>query len=205
MMSVERQLQETHAEHEHIAEQVIPKTDDPGTGAMPGMANIEARVVTGIFASAAAAEAARRILIQGGFDDSVIVVSDQYDGAAPEYDASHTAAGSGLQTGGIIGVIVGALLGTVALLAPGIREMLPVGPALALIFALLIGAVFGALIGSITGLGSRSAQAERFNTAARSGGVTVAVRTQDAADAARAEELMRSAHPNEVIGFQEAL
>jgi hypothetical protein len=93
----------------------------------------------------------------------------------------------------------------VALLAPGIREMLPVGPALALIFALLIGAVFGALIGSITGLGSRSAQAERFNTAARSGGVTVAVRTQDAADAARAEELMRSANPNEVIGFQEAL
>jgi hypothetical protein len=184
---------------------VIAKTDDPETSAPPGLAANEGRIVTGVYDSEQSAEAARRALIHGGFDDSAIVIADQPAGTAPEYDASQTAAGAGLKTGVISGAVVGALLGVLAMVVPSMRAMLPIDPLLALVFAAVLGAVFGGLIGSIAGLGGRSAQAARFEQATRAGGTTVAVRVANAQEAQQAEQLLRAAHAREVLGFQEAL
>lgn len=185
--------------------QVIAKTDDPGTGAAPGMANIEARIVTAIYDGQAAAEAGRRALIQDGFDDSTIVVSAQPAGTAPEYDASLTQARSGLRNGVIIGALIGLALGIIVALIPSLQSMLPVNPLVGILFAAIIGAVFGSLVGSFGGLGTKTAQAQRVEQAMRIGGTTVAVRVTDAEQAAQAEQILRRTNPREVSGFQESL
>jgi hypothetical protein len=185
--------------------QVIAKTDDPGTGAAPGMANIEARIVTAIYDGQAAADAGRRALIEDGFDDSVIVVSAQPAGTAPEYDASLTQARGGLHSGVIIGALIGLVLGIVVMLIPSLRAILPVSPIVGIIFAAIIGAALGSLVGSFGGLGTKTARAQRVEQATRIGGTTVAVRVADAEQAAQAEQALRRTNPREVSGFQESL
>src|SRR5262245_32819834 len=107
---------------------VIPKTDDPGTGAAPGMPNIEARNVIGIFESRQAAESAAQALQQDGIAPDLIIIADQPVGTAPEISASDTRASDGLWSGAIVGALAGLMIGIVIVAVPAASEGIIVGP-----------------------------------------------------------------------------
>jgi hypothetical protein len=188
--------------HKELA---IPKTDDPGTGAVSGMPNIEARNVIGIFASREAAASAQQALEQAGFTHGVIIVADQPVGTAPEISASDTRSGQGLWTGAMFGAMIGLVLGVIVAAVPSLREMVSVGPFVSMLFAILIGAVFGGLVGSYLGLSGQTRHAQQVETATRAGGTTVTVKVSSAGERDQVIQLLRSKGARAVSSYQEAL
>lgn len=181
------------------------KTDDPGTGMVSGMANIEARNVIGVFDERAQAETAHQALLAAGFSDNNISVAFQPVGTAPELSANDTHARESTTTGATAGAIVGGALGLVALAIPGVGPLLAAGPLLAVLSGVAAGGALGGLIGSFAGLGVPTERATMYEEAIRAGGVVVAVKVEDKAQTERAEQIMRQEQARDVSSYQEAL
>jgi hypothetical protein len=201
MTQQERQIDEEPS-HKSLA---IPKTDDPGTGAVPGMPNIDARSVTGVFESERLANRAARELRVAGFADNTIIVAAQPAGTAPELSASETYASNGLQIGATAGAIIGLVIGVLVALLGSDPNRTAEGIVLLILGAALIGGVLGGLIGSFTGLGKQTRRAEVIEEVTRAGGTTVTVATSNDQERDQASEILRREGAQAVSNYQEAL
>lgn len=188
--------------HKRLA---IPQTDDPGTGAVPGMANLQARIVTGVFMLERQANRAARELYSAGFAEDTVIVAAQPEGTAPVLSASDTYARSGLRSGVIAGAAIGLVLGILLAIVAPTADWLPLGPGALIVAALLVGMALGALLGSFRGLGKQTRHADEVESATRSGGFTLTVRTSTASDRDRASAILHSEGAQVVSNHQEAL
>jgi hypothetical protein len=187
-------------------EQRIAKTDNPGTGVYGANPNLAGRIVVGVFADRAAAEAGARSLRSAGVREASITVSEAQPGQAPEISAGATKAGSGGRLGLLVGAGIGAALAVLAtILVPNITLLLPGGLLTAAILGAIFGAALGGLVGGMRGLGVPKREAVRYAAAVRSGGPLVTVRTQDAETAELAEAVLRRAGASEVQSYQDML
>jgi uncharacterized membrane protein len=135
--------------------------------------------VFGIYASAAAAEAAVDHLLSKGFTNSAISVLLPDDDSTRAFaHEKHTKAPEGTATGvtagGIIGGSLGLLAGIGALAIPGVA-------------GLGVGGAVGGIVGALVGMGIPEFEAKRYEGAVKDGGTLLSVHcdTDNQIDAAK--------------------
>ena len=147
-------------------------------------------LVVALFRNRSDAEAAINELIAAGFSNGDIGVAMRdrsAQGELIEDTGTKAAAGAttGLLSGGAIGGVVGALLGTGALLIPGIGPVVA-GGLLASWFGVAggtavagagIGAATGGLVGGLIGAGIPEDEAKHFERGFKEGGTIITVST----------------------------
>ena len=152
------------------------------------MAN-KATLVTGLFKTRAAAEAAVDALIKRGYtrDEISVLMSDATRTKEFAVETrSHAADGAGI--GGAVGGTVGAVLAAIAAVGtsiaiPGIG-LVVAGPIAAALAGLGAGAATGGIIGALIGAGIPEHRARVYDVGLRSGGILLGVeaRSDDNAD-----------------------
>ena len=146
-----------------------------------------AKTVVGLFDDRAAAQAAVRELLAGGFpQEQISVVSKKADGKGVEVEyveedgreqIEDMAKGAG--KGAAIGGAAGLLLSLTALAIPGIGPVLAAGPLVALIAGAGVGATAGGLVSGLTRLGLDDEEAHTYAEGLRRGGTLVSVNSDD--------------------------
>jgi hypothetical protein len=126
-------------------------------------------------------------------------------GAAPARGAGDTAAGKGVARGAAAGAVMGGVLGLVASFGLQVGALGAAEPVALAAGGAVVGGAVGALVGSFAGLGTPTRRAERFEAAARAGGVQVAVKVADPPAAARVRAALLRLGAREVQGYQPAL
>ncbi len=154
-----------------------------------------AKLVTGLFKTRAAAEAAVDAVIKRGYtrDDISVLMSDatQHKEFAIE---SGSRAGDGAALGGAVGGVAGATLA--AILAVGTSLALPgvgliiAGPIVAALAGAGAGAATGGLIGALVGAGIPEHRAKVYDAGIRSGGILIGIEAKSDDDANKLEELL---------------
>ena len=154
------------------------------------------KLVTGLFKSRAAAEAAVDAIIKRGYtrDDISVLMSDAT--SSKEFAlAAGTHAGDGAAVGGAVGGVAGATLA--AILAVGSSIALPglglviAGPIVAALAGLGAGAATGGLIGALVGAGIPEHRAKVYDAGIRGGGILIGVESKaDKDDADNLEKLL---------------
>jgi hypothetical protein len=154
-----------------------------------------AKLVTGLFKSKVAAEAAVDALLKRGFtrDDLSVLMSDE---TRSKHFAlqSRTHAADGLGIGAVTGGAVGAVLATIAavgstLFLPGLNLVIA-GPIAAALAGLGAGGAAGGLIGALVGAGIPEYRAKVYEAGLRGGGILVGVEARDDEEVDRLEELL---------------
>lgn len=126
-----------------------------------------------------------------------IVLDEEPLTKAPEGTASGTLAGVA------VGGAFGWLVGTGAIIVPGLGALIAAGPiAAALAGAGIIGAV-GALTGCLIGLGIPEDEAVHYEQHVREGGILLSVLCDDDNERETAEEVMRASGAREVTSTRE--
>lgn len=155
----------------------------------------KAKLVTGLFKSKVAAEAAVDALIKRGFtrDDLSVLMSDE---TRSKHFAlqSRTHAADGLGIGASVGGAVGAVLAAVAavgstLFLPGLNLVIA-GPIAAALAGLGAGGAAGGLIGALVGAGIPEYRAKVYEAGLRGGGILVGVEARADEEVDRLEELL---------------
>lgn len=155
----------------------------------------KAKLVTGLFKSKVAAEAAVDALLKRGFtrDDLSVLMSDE---TRSKHFAlqSRTHAADGLGIGAVTGGAVGAVLAAIAavgstLFLPGLNLVIA-GPIAAALAGLGAGGAAGGLIGALVGAGIPEYRAKVYEAGLRSGGILVGVEARADEDVNRLEELL---------------
>jgi len=155
----------------------------------------KAKLVTGLFKSKVAAEAAVDALLKRGFtrDDLSVLMSDE---TRSKHFAlqSRTHAADGLGIGAVTGGAVGAVLAAIAavgstLFLPGLNLVIA-GPIAAALAGLGAGGAAGGLIGALVGAGIPEYRAKVYEAGLRSGGILVGVEARADEDVDRLEELL---------------
>ena len=138
-----------------------------------------ARAAVGHFRDRDAAQTAYDALLRSGFvegDVSVVERGEDGGGSARTGDVS---AGEGAAVGGLAGLLVG----TAAMLIPGIGPLVAVGPLASALAGAITGGVTGVAVGSLTAalvdLGVDEDAARSYDDRTRAGGVLVVVRAED--------------------------
>jgi len=163
---------------------------------------VSARTVVGLFDGFEEAERAAGALRDAGFPLADVSVVARPPGTPPQIAAEQTHS----RTGSTAGALGGAVLGGIAALAiPGIGPVLAVGPIASFLAGAVGGAATGGFIGSFLGLDVPTARAEHYEARVREGGVFVAVRTPDAAEAARARDVLAGVGAQDVADYQAGL
>jgi hypothetical protein len=154
-----------------------------------------AKLVTGLFKSKVAAEAAVDALLKRGFtrDDLSVLMSDE---TRSKHFAlqSRTHAADGLGIGAVTGGAVGAVLAAIAavgstLFLPGLNLVIA-GPIAAALAGLGAGGAAGGLIGALVGAGIPEYRAKVYEAGLRGGGILVGVEARDDEEVDRLEELL---------------
>lgn len=154
-----------------------------------------AKLVTGLFKSKVAAEAAVDALLKRGFsrDDISVLMSDE---TRSKHFAlqSRTHAADGLGIGAAAGGTVGAVLAAIAavgstLFLPGLNLVIA-GPIAAALAGLGAGGAAGGLIGALIGAGIPEYRAKVYEAGLRGGGILIGVLGRDDEDVNRIEELL---------------
>ena len=154
-----------------------------------------AKLVTGLFKSKVAAEAAVDALLKRGFtrDDLSVLMSDE---TRSKHFAlqSRTHAADGLGIGAVTGGAVGAVLAAIAavgstLFLPGLNLVIA-GPIAAALAGLGAGGAAGGLIGALVGAGIPEYRAKVYEAGLRGGGILVGVEARDDDEVDRLEELL---------------
>ena len=155
----------------------------------------KARLVTGLFKSKVAAEAAVDAIIKNGFsrDDISVLMSDAT--RSKEFalqTRSHAADGLGI--GGAIGGAVGAVLAAIVavgttIFLPGINLVIA-GPIAAALAGAGAGGATGGLIGALIGVGIPEYRAKVYDSEIRGGGILIGVEALTDEDVDRLEHLL---------------
>jgi hypothetical protein len=158
------------------------------------MANV--RLVTGLFKTRVAAEAAVDAIIKRGYtrDDISVLMSDATKSKEFAVETgTHAAGGAGI--GGAVGGAVGAVA-LATLVAVGTNIVLPgigliiTGPVVAALAGAGAGGATGGLIGALIGAGIPEHRAKVYDAGLRSGGILLGVEAKSDEDADKLEELL---------------
>ena len=159
------------------------------------MAN--ARLVTGLFKTRVAAEAAVDAIVKRGYtrDDISVLMSDATKSKEFAVETrTHMADGAGI--GGAVGGAVGAVLAAVvavgtSIALPGIGLIIA-GPIAAVLAGAGAGGATGGLIGALIGAGIPEHRAKVYDAGLRSGGILLGVEAKSEEDADKLEELLEA-------------
>lgn len=154
-----------------------------------------AKLVTGLFKSRVAAEAAVDAIIKRGHtrDDISVLMSDATKNKEFGVDTgTHVADGAGI--GGAVGGAIGAVLAAIAavgttIVLPGLG-LLVAGPIAAALAGAGAGGAAGGLIGALIGAGIPEHRARVYDAGLRAGGILLGVEAKDSDDAKKLEELL---------------
>jgi hypothetical protein len=155
----------------------------------------KAKLVTGLFKSKIAAEAAVDAILKRGFsrDDISVLMSD--DTHSKNFALqSRTHAADGLGIGAAAGGTVGAVLAAIAavgstLFLPGLNLVIA-GPIAAALAGLGAGGAAGGLIGALIGAGIPEYRAKVYEAGIRGGGILIGVEARSDEEAKTLEELL---------------
>ncbi len=153
-----------------------------------------AKLVTGVFKTRVAAEAAVDAIIKRGYtrDDISVLMSDATKHKEFAIDArSHAADGAGI--GGAVGGAIGAVLAAIAavgtaLTIPGIGIVVA-GPIAAALAGAGAGGATGGLIGALVGAGIPEYRARVYDASLRAGGILIGVEVEADDEAGKVEKL----------------
>jgi hypothetical protein len=155
----------------------------------------KARLVTGLFKSKVAAEAAVDSIMKNGFtrDDISVLMSDATRNKEFALQ-TRTHAADGLGLGGAIGGTVGAVLAAIVavgttIFIPGINVFIA-GPIAAALVGAGAGGATGGLIGALIGAGIPEYRAKVYDTEIRGGGILIGVEARTDEEVDRLEELL---------------
>ena len=158
------------------------------------MAN-KTTLVTGLFKSRPAAEAAVDALIKRGYtrDDISVLMSDATKSKEFAVETrTHAADGAGI--GGAVGGTIGAVLAAIAAVGTSIAipglGLVVAGPIAAALAGLGAGAATGGLIGALVGAGIPEHRARVYDAGIRSGGILVGVEARSDEDADNLQKFM---------------
>jgi hypothetical protein len=154
-----------------------------------------AKLVTGLFKSRVAAEAAVDALIKRGYtrDDISVLMSDATKSKEFAIETgSHAADGLGI--GAAVGGGVGAVLAAIAavgtnILLPGLG-LVVAGPLAAALAGAGAGGLTGGLIGALVGAGIPEHRAKVYDASLRAGGILIGVEAKSGEDADQLEKLL---------------
>ena len=154
-----------------------------------------AKLVTGLFKTRVAAEAAVDAIIKRGYtrDDISVLMSDATKNKEFAVETrTHMADGAGI--GGALGGAVGAVLAAVvavgtSLALPGIGIVIA-GPIAAALAGAGAGGATGGLIGALIGAGIPEHRARVYDAGLREGGILLGVEAKSTEDADKLEELL---------------
>lgn len=155
----------------------------------------KAKLVTGLFKSKVAAEAAVDAIMKRGFtrDDISVLMSDAT--RSKEFALqTRTHAADGLGIGSAVGGAVGAVLAAIAavgttLFLPGINLVIA-GPIAAALAGAGAGGATGGLIGALIGAGIPEYRAKVYEAGIRGGGILIGVEARSDEEVDRLEELL---------------
>ncbi|HYO63936.1 MAG TPA: hypothetical protein VER08_09925 [Pyrinomonadaceae bacterium] len=154
-----------------------------------------AKLVTGLFKTRVAAEAAVDALIKRGYtrDDISVLMSDATKSKEFAIETGSRAA-DGAGIGGAVGGAVGAVLAAIA--AVGTSVVLPgfglviAGPLAAALAGAGAGGATGGLIGALIGAGIPEHRARVYDASLRAGGILIGVESKTDEDANQLEQLL---------------
>lgn len=154
-----------------------------------------AKLVTGVFKTRVAAEAAVDAVIKRGYtrEDISVLMSDATKSKEFAIETrTHAADGAGL--GGAIGGAVGAVLAAIAAVGttiaiPGIGIAVA-GPLAAALAGAGAGGATGGLIGALVGAGIPEYRAKVYDASLRAGGILIGVESRADEDADQLEKLL---------------
>jgi hypothetical protein len=155
----------------------------------------KAKLVTGLFKTRVAAEAAVDAIIKRGYtrDDISVLMSDSTKNKEFAVETgTHAADGAGI--GGAVGGAVGATLAAIA--AVGTSIMLPglglviAGPIVAALAGAGAGGATGGLIGALIGAGIPEHRAKVYDAGLRGGGILLGVEAKSDEDVSKLEQLL---------------
>src|SRR5881275_2413187 len=157
-------------------------------------AKIMAKLVTGLFKTRAAAEAAVDAIIKRGYtrDDISVLMSDATKNKEFAVETrSHAADGLGI--GGAIGGTVGAVLAAIVVVATPIAipgGLFVAGPIAAALAGAGAGGATGGLIGLLIGTGIPEHRAKVYETGVRGGGILLGIETKTSEEVDKVETLL---------------
>ena len=154
-----------------------------------------AKLVTGLFKTRVAAEAAVDAIIKRGYtrDDISVLMSDATKNKEFAVETrTHAADGAGI--GGAVGGAVGAVLAAIAavgtsIILPGIG-LVVAGPIAAALAGAGAGGATGGIIGALIGAGIPEHRARVYDAGLRGGGILLGVEAKDDDDADKLERLL---------------
>lgn len=169
----------------------IPKQDDEGMNAIMS----KTKLITGLFKSRVAAEAAVDAILRRGYtrDDISVLMSDATKTKEFALQArTHAADGAGI--GGAIGGTVGAVLAAIAAIGtsiaiPGVGIFVA-GPIAAALAGAGAGGATGGLIGALIGVGIPEHRAKVYDTGVRGGGILLGVEAKTDEEVDQLEKLL---------------
>ena len=154
-----------------------------------------AKLVTGLFKTRVAAEAAVDAIIKRGYtrDDISVLMSDATKSKEFAVETgTHAADGAGI--GGAVGGTIGAVLAAIAAVGtsialPGIG-LVVAGPIAAALAGAGAGGATGGIIGALIGAGIPEHRAKVYDAGLRGGGILLGVEAKDNDDADKLERLL---------------
>ena len=157
----------------------------------------KANLVTGLFKSRVAAEAAVDALMKRGYtrDDISVLMSDAT--RSKEFALqSRTHAADGAGVGGALGGVVGAVLAAIVavgstIVLPGLNLVIA-GPIAAALAGAGAGAATGGVIGALIGAGIPEYRAKVYESGLRSGGILLGVEAKADEEVDKLEELLEA-------------
>lgn len=154
-----------------------------------------AKLVTGLFKTRAAAEAAVDAILKRGYsrDDISVLMSDSTKSKEFAVETgTHAVDGAGI--GGALGGTIGAVLAGIAAVGtsialPGVGLIIA-GPLAAALAGAGAGGATGGIIGALIGAGIPEHRAKVYDAGLRGGGILLGVEAKDADDADKLEKLL---------------
>jgi hypothetical protein len=154
------------------------------------------KLVTGVFKTRVAAEAAVDAIIKRGYtrDDISVLMSDATKSKEFAIE-TRTHAADGLGYGAAVGGTVGAVVA--AIVAVGTNVVLPglglvvAGPLAAALAGAGAGGAAGGLIGALVGAGIPEHRAKVYDASLRAGGILIGVEAKTDEEADKVEELLK--------------
>jgi hypothetical protein len=155
----------------------------------------KAKLVTGLFKTRVAAEAALDAIIKRGYtrDDISVLMSDATKNKEFAVETG-TRAADGAGIGGAVGGALGATLAAIA--AVGVSVTLPglglviAGPIVAALAGAGAGGATGGLIGALIGAGIPEHRAKVYDAGLRGGGILLGVEAKSDEDVSKLEQLL---------------
>ncbi len=154
-----------------------------------------AKLVTGLFKTRAAAEAAVDAILKRGYsrDDISVMMSDATKSKEFAVETgTHAADGAGI--GGALGGTVGAVLAAIAAVGTAITlpglGLIIAGPIVAALAGAGAGGAAGGLIGALVGMGIPEHRAKVYDAGLRGGGILLGVEAKTKEEATELEKLL---------------